>query len=52
MDDALLLLVCACVAFMSGYGLRELISRHHRREERRMLAAHERYQRSLGSDSR
>ena len=47
MDDPLPLLVCACVAFISGYGLRELMSRHHKREERRMLAAHQRYQRSL-----
>jgi hypothetical protein len=42
MDDPLLLLVCACVAFMLGYGLRELISRHHRREERTYINGHDR----------
>ena len=43
MDQAPLLLLCCGVGFLSGYGVRAIISLRHRREERRMLEARERF---------
>jgi len=42
LDQTLLLFFCCCVAFIAGYGVREVISQRRRREERKMREAHER----------
>ena len=41
-DQALLLFFCSSVAFMSGYGVRELISLRRRRQARRIRDARDR----------
>ena len=41
-----LLLFCCCVAFIAGYGVREVISQRRRREKRRIREAHERLMRA------
>ena len=39
MDQTLLLLLCVCVGFISGYGVRAMISEHRRREEHKAREA-------------
>jgi len=49
MDQALLLFFCCCVAFMSGYGVRSMISLRRRREVRKMREARARLTRLKAS---
>jgi hypothetical protein len=42
MDQTFLLFFCGCVGFMSGYGVRAMISQRRRREERQIREAAER----------
>jgi hypothetical protein len=46
LDQTLLLFFCCSVAFIAGYGVREVISARRRREERKMREAHERLMRA------
>jgi hypothetical protein len=49
MDPALLLFFCCCVAFMSGYGVRSMISLRRRREVRKIREAQARLMRLKAS---
>jgi hypothetical protein len=49
MDQELLLFFCCCVAFMSGYGVRAMISLRRRRQVRKIREAHERLMRAKPS---
>ncbi|WP_325633644.1 hypothetical protein [Bradyrhizobium sp.] len=51
MEQTLLLFLCCCVGFMSGYGIRAMISLRHRREARKMSEARERLMRVRASSS-
>jgi hypothetical protein len=42
MDQTFLLFFCGCVGFMSGYGVREMISQRRRREVRKIREEAER----------
>jgi hypothetical protein len=46
LDQTLLLFFCCCVAFIAGYGVREVISQRRRREERRIRETHEQLMRA------
>jgi hypothetical protein len=47
MDQELLLFFCCCVAFISGYGVRAMISLRHRREARKIREARARLMRLI-----
>jgi hypothetical protein len=49
MDQELLLFFCCCVAFMSGYGVRAMISLRRRRLVRKIREAHVRLMRAKHS---
>jgi len=49
LGQSLLLFVYCCVAFIAGYGVREVISQRRRREARKMREAHERLMRARAS---
>ena len=51
MEQTLLLFLCCCVGFMSGYGMRAMISLRHRREARKISEARERLMRVRASSS-
>ena len=51
MEQTLLLFLCCCVGFMSGYGMRAMISLRHRREARKISEAHERLRRLRAASS-
>jgi hypothetical protein len=42
MEQTFLLFLCCCVGFMSGYGVRAMISLRRRREARKISEARER----------
>ena len=52
MEQTFLLFLCCCVGFMSGYGMRAMISLRHRREARKISEARERLMRVRASSSR
>jgi hypothetical protein len=51
MEQTLLLFLCCCVGFMSGYGVRGMISLRRRREARKISEARERLMRARASRS-
>jgi hypothetical protein len=51
MEQTFLLFFCCCVGFMSGYGMRAMISLRHRREARKISEARERLMRARASSS-
>ena len=50
MDEILLLLFCCVIAFVSGYGVRALISLRRRREVRKIREARERLMQAKASN--
>jgi hypothetical protein len=51
MEQTFLLFLCCCVGFMSGYGMRAMISLRRRRETRKISEARARLMRASASSN-